>query len=79
MPRWRISPACAAHCAAGLACRILHDRPYDRAAHTYGKSYPDYVRAMLGDFAYAPDVVAYPRNEAEIAAVIDWAGGAAPR
>ena len=24
----------------------------------------------------APDVVAYPRNEAEVAAVIDWAGGA---
>ena len=39
---------------------------YDRAAHTYGKSYPDYVRAMLGDCNCAPDVVAYPRNEAEI-------------
>ena len=37
---------------------------YDRAAHTYGKSYPDYVRAMLGDYDCAPDVVAYPRNEA---------------
>ncbi len=47
---------------------------YDRAAHTYGKSYPDYVRAMLGQFDCAPDVVAYPRNEAEIAAVMDWAG-----
>ncbi len=48
--------------------------PYDRAAHTYGKSYPDYVRAMLGDFACAPDVVAYPRDENDIAAVMDWAG-----
>lgn len=47
---------------------------YDRAAHTYGKSYPDYVRAMLGNYDCAPDVVAYPRNEAEIAAVMDWAG-----
>ena len=47
---------------------------YDRAAHTYGKSYPDYVRAMLGDYDCAPDVVAYPRNEAEISAVMDWAG-----
>jgi alkyldihydroxyacetonephosphate synthase len=46
---------------------------YDRAAHTYGKSYPDYVRAMLGDYDCAPDVVAYPRNEAEISAVMDWA------
>src|SRR5258706_14469101 len=47
---------------------------YDRAAHTYGKSYPDYVRAILGDDDSAPDVVAYPRNEAEISAVMDWAG-----
>src|SRR6195256_5125088 len=48
---------------------------YDRVAHAYGKSYPDYVRAMLGDYDSAPDVVAYPRNEAEISAVMDWAGG----
>jgi alkyldihydroxyacetonephosphate synthase len=48
---------------------------YDRTAHAYGKSYPDYVRAMLGDYDSAPDVVAYPRNEAEISAVMDWAGG----
>ncbi|MBI5128397.1 MAG: FAD-binding oxidoreductase [Rhodopseudomonas palustris] len=49
---------------------------YNRAAHAYGKSYPDYVRGMLGDYDAAPDIVAYPRNEAEIAAVMDWAGGA---
>ena len=29
---------------------------------------------MLGDYDSAPDVVAYPGNEAEIAAVMDWAG-----
>ncbi len=49
---------------------------YDRAAHTYGKSYLDYVHGLLGHYDSAPDVVAYPRNEAEAAAVIDWAGGA---
>jgi alkyldihydroxyacetonephosphate synthase len=47
---------------------------YDRVAHTYGKSYTDYVRGMLGDYACAPDVVAYPRDEADIAAIMDWAG-----
>src|SRR6516225_2657910 len=47
---------------------------YARPAHTYGKSYPDYVRAMLGDYDCAPDVVAYPRNESEISAVMHWAG-----
>jgi hypothetical protein len=28
---------------------------------------------MLGDYNCAPDIVAYPRNEAEISAVMDWA------
>jgi FAD/FMN-containing dehydrogenase len=59
---------------ASLAPFCTSER-YDRAAHTFGKSYPDYVRAMLGDYDCAPDVVAYPRSEAEISAVMDWAGG----
>jgi alkyldihydroxyacetonephosphate synthase len=46
---------------------------YDRAAHTYGKSFPDYVRGLVGDYSNAPDVVAYPRNEEEVVAVLDWA------
>jgi len=58
---------------ASLAAFCTSER-YDRAAHTYGKSYPDYLRAMLGDYDCAPDVVAYPRNEADISAVMDWAG-----
>ncbi len=47
---------------------------HDRAAHTYGKSYPDYVRSMFGQYDCAPDIVAYPRSEAEISAIMDWAG-----
>jgi alkyldihydroxyacetonephosphate synthase len=39
---------------------------YQRAAHTYGKSFPDYVRGLVGDYSNAPDVVAYPRNEEEV-------------
>jgi alkyldihydroxyacetonephosphate synthase len=49
---------------------------YDGAAHAYGKSFPDYVRGLVGDYSNAPDVVAYPRTEEEVAAVLDWAGGA---
>jgi alkyldihydroxyacetonephosphate synthase len=49
---------------------------YDRAAHTCGKSFRDYAGGLAGDYDAAPDVVAYPRSEAEVAAVIDWAGGA---
>src|ERR1043165_2713748 len=47
---------------------------YDRAAHTFGKSYPELVRGVARDYANAPDVVAYPRDEHEVAAVLDWAG-----
>ncbi len=60
-------PASLAFCSTAL---------YDRAAHTYGKSFPDYVRGLVGDYSNAPDVVAYPRTEEEIVAVLDWAGGA---
>jgi alkyldihydroxyacetonephosphate synthase len=34
------------------------------------------VRGLVGDYSNAPDVVAYPRNEEEVAAVLDWAGEA---
>jgi alkyldihydroxyacetonephosphate synthase len=58
-----------------LAAITSSDR-YDRAAHTHGKSYPDYVRGLNGDYSAAPDVVAFPRNERDVAAVLDWAGEA---
>lgn len=48
--------------------------PPDRAAHTYGKAYRDVVRALSGDLAAAPDHVAFPRGEDEIADILDWAG-----
>ena len=41
-----------------------------------GKSFPDYVRGVVGDYSNAPDVVAYPRTEEEVAAVLDWASSA---
>ena len=34
------------------------------------------MRAYARDFRNAPDHVAFPRNEAEIAALLDWASGA---
>ena len=63
---------------AALAA-ITSAAPYDRALHSFGKSYPDTVRGMLGDYASAPDIVAYPRDEADIARVIEWAGGVKAR
>lgn len=67
LPEPRVTPpqALAAFC---------HSDPLARAGHTYGKSYRDVVRALRGDFAAAPDFVAIPRNETEVAAVLDWCG-----
>lgn len=50
--------------------------PRERLGHTYGKSFRDIVRALRRDFAAAPDLVAFPRDEAEVAAVLDWCAGA---
>ncbi len=50
-------------------------QPLDRASHTYGKAYRDVVRGYRRDFGCAPDWVACPRNEAEVAEVLDWATG----
>jgi alkyldihydroxyacetonephosphate synthase len=61
-------PAALAPCCAS--------EPYERIAHTYGKSFSDYARGLLGHYDNAPDVVAYPRSESEVAAILDWAGGA---
>ncbi len=60
---------------ASLAGICITER-YDRAAHAFGKSYPDTVRGMTGDYASAPDVVAYPRSEQEVVAVMNWVDGA---
>jgi alkyldihydroxyacetonephosphate synthase len=60
---------------ASLA-RVLTQEPYERLLHTYGKSYPETVRAFARDFANAPDFVALPETEADIAALFDWASSA---
>ncbi len=55
---------------------ICSTAPYDRLTHTYGKSFPDSVRAFDKDFANAPDAVAFPRDEDEVVAILDWAEAA---
>jgi alkyldihydroxyacetonephosphate synthase len=67
LPAPRVAPP------ASLAA-LCSSEPHDRARHTYGKSYPDYVRGMAGDYAAAPDVVVRPRSEADVAALLAWAG-----
>jgi alkyldihydroxyacetonephosphate synthase len=50
--------------------------PETRAGHTYGKSFRDVVRGAHGDFAPAPDAVIFPRSEADVAEILDWATSA---
>ena len=45
---------------------------YDRAGHTYGKSFRDVVRAFRRDYANPPDVVAFPDDEQDVVALLDW-------
>jgi alkyldihydroxyacetonephosphate synthase len=59
---------------------ICRSDVYERAAHAYGRSYRDVVRAFRGRFEHPPDVVAHPSDEQELSAVLDWcvdAGAAA--
>lgn len=46
--------------------------PHERAGHAYGKSYRDVVRGFRGEFPNPPDLVALPRDEGEVAALLDW-------
>ncbi|MCQ3805278.1 MAG: FAD-binding oxidoreductase [bacterium] len=60
---------------AGIAS-ICTQEPYERVLHSFGQSQPDSIRVFQADFAHAPDVVAYPRDESDIAAILEWAGDA---
>ena len=60
---------------ASLAEVISHT-PYDRLVHSQGKSYADGARMWLREVPHAPDWVAFPRSEAQIAEIFDWAGRA---
>ncbi len=52
------------------------DQHEARVRHTYGRSYRDVLRGFRGDFSPAPDLVALPRDEADVIAILDWAGDA---
>ncbi len=51
---------------------ICSSETYDRAVHTYGRSFRDRVRAFNLQFPNPPDVIARPRNEREVERVLEW-------
>ena len=65
-PRVRIPDSLAGICSTDK---------YDRVAHCYGQSTADLARMFARDFSNPPDTVAFPRNEPEVADLLDWCGG----
>ena len=53
----------------GLDCAV---DPHSRASHALGKAYRDVVRGFRGDFAEPPDLVALPREEADVERWLSW-------
>jgi alkyldihydroxyacetonephosphate synthase len=51
---------------------LFSDDHYERVSHSLGKAYRDVVRGFRGEFENPPDLVAFPRDEAEIGAVLEW-------
>jgi len=70
LPAPRITPP------TGDLARICSQSASGRAGHAYGKSYLDTIRAFRGVYEHAPDVVARPRSEREVEALLEWAAGA---
>ena len=59
---------------------IVSADPHERVSHAYGRAYRDVVRAFRGRIENPPDLVARPRDEVDIEAVLEWctdAGAAA--
>jgi alkyldihydroxyacetonephosphate synthase len=68
-------PAPRLSAPASLAAIVTDDR-YERVSHAYGKAYRDIVRAFRGRIDTPPDLVAHPRDEGEVAAVLEWCADA---
>jgi alkyldihydroxyacetonephosphate synthase len=52
---------------------LFTDGKYERVSRALGKAYRDVVRGFRGEFGNPPDLVALPRDESEIEAVLSWA------
>lgn len=55
---------------------IVTDDTEERLIHAYGKSFADCARMLMRHVPNPPDLIAYPRTEEDIAALLDWADGA---
>jgi alkyldihydroxyacetonephosphate synthase len=49
---------------------LFSDERHERLSHALGKAYRDVVRGFRGEFPNPPDLVAHPRDEPEVEAVL---------
>ncbi len=68
-------PAARISAPAALAA-IVTDDHRERVVHALGKAYRDVVRGFRGQVEHPPDLVARPRDEAEVEAVLGWCADA---
>jgi alkyldihydroxyacetonephosphate synthase len=55
---------------------LVSATPYDRLTHSLGKSFADIVRMFMRDVPHPPDLVAFPKSEKDVTAILDWATSA---
>jgi alkyldihydroxyacetonephosphate synthase len=60
----------------GSLVPLCSSKRIDRLVHAYGKSFIDSVRMFERRIDHAPDIVAWPANETDVANLLDWAAGA---
>jgi alkyldihydroxyacetonephosphate synthase len=63
LPRFQITADLALFCV---------NTDFDRAGHTFGKSYRDVLRGLRLQFENPPDYVAYPQSENDIVALLRY-------
>jgi alkyldihydroxyacetonephosphate synthase len=68
-------PAPRLSAPAGLEA-IVSDDHRERVSHALGKAYRDVVRGFRGEISTPPDLVARPRDEADLEAVLAWCADA---
>ena len=62
--------------APGSLAEIVSSDRHDRVSHALGRSYTDAVRGFRGRIDNPPDLVARPRDEADVEALLEWCAGA---
>jgi alkyldihydroxyacetonephosphate synthase len=52
-------------------CEVSHD-PKERMMHSFGKSFRDIARGVLGQYGNVVDYVAFPTSEVQVQEVLEW-------